>query len=249
MDEVARLSGAGGENVPGPVARAREGACLVSVRTAILDRVRHAQRTGRIPVATGVAVAQPVRAAGSDSSASDAGPKPCATNEYVERFRAELAALGVESFVESSADEVHARVKAIVGGRSVLAWDARQLPYDVDRVLAGAARGSSQRDAQAAAQIGVTGCDAAIAETGSLVLLSGGGKPRTASLLPPIHLAIVRETDLRGSIGEFFSERALDIADAACCTIVTGPSRTADIELTLTLGVHGPGQVIVVIGP
>ena len=140
-------------------------------------------------------------------------------------------------------------MNAIVSARSVLAWDARQLPYDVDRVLVGAARGSSPRDLQAAAQIGVTGCDAAIAETGSLVLLSGEGKPRTASLLPPIHLAIVSEADLRDTMDEFFRERAADIAGAACCTVVTGPSRTADIELTLTLGVHGPGQVIVIVGP
>jgi len=50
-------------------------------------------------------------------------------------------------------------------------------------------------------------------------------------------------------MGEFFRERAADIAASACCTFVTGPSRTADIELTLTLGVHGPGRVIVVVGP
>jgi L-lactate dehydrogenase complex protein LldG len=50
-------------------------------------------------------------------------------------------------------------------------------------------------------------------------------------------------------MGEFFRERAADIAAAANCTFVTGPSRTADIELTLTLGVHGPGRVVVIVGP
>ena len=102
---------------------------------------------------------------------------------------------------------------------------------------------------QAAAEIGVTGCDAAIAETGSIVLLSGPGKSRSASLLPPVHLAVVRRNELRFSMGEFFKEFAGAMAAAACCTFVTGPSRTADIELTLTLGVHGPGKVIVVMGP
>jgi len=242
------------------VARAPEKACFVSVRTAILDRVRHAQRTAKMPTATtvGAELARPSATArpgatqqgGAALSGPPArGPERPAPRQLVERFRAELAALGVETFVESSPDEVRARVNAIVGARSVLAWDARQLPYDVDRVLVGAARGSSPRDLQAAAEIGVTGCDAAIAETGSLVLLSGEGKPRTASLLPPIHLAIVSEADLRDTMDEFFRERAADIAGAACCTVVTGPSRTADIELTLTLGVHGPGQVIVIVGP
>ena len=219
----------------------------MSARTAILDRVRHAQRTGRIPVQQGEAVQQGGAAL---SGPPTRGPeRPAPPPPLIERFRGELAALGVESFVESSPDAVRERVKAIVGTRRVLAWDARHLPYDIDRVFIGPARGSNTRDVQAAAEIGVTGCDAAIAETGSLVLLSGEGKARTASLLPPVHLAIVRETDLRGTMAEFFRERAADIAGAACCTFVTGPSRTADIELTLTVGVHGPGQVIVVIGP
>jgi L-lactate dehydrogenase complex protein LldG len=202
-------------------------------RTAILDRVRRAQRTGRIPSAI-------VR------GGAISGPPPMSV---LTRFLDELCALGVASHLENSVEAVRARVTEIVAGRAVLAWDARHLPYDLATLLPNAATGASSRAAQAAADIGVTGCDAAIAETGSLALLSGEGKPRTASLLPPVHLAIVKRADVRATMGDFFRERAMDITAAACCTFVTGPSRTADIELTLTLGVHGPGEVIVVIGP
>ena len=64
-----------------------------------------------------------------------------------------------------------------------------------------------------------------------------------------MHLAVVRRQDLFFGMGEFFARHDARIAGEAACTFVTGPSRTADIELTLTLGVHGPGRVVVVVGP
>jgi L-lactate dehydrogenase complex protein LldG len=207
---------------------------MSDARSVILQRVRQAQRTARIPTAS------------SHHAGAEQARPPQA--DLLARFLAELTALGVTHHVESSADAVRARVREIVGNRSVLAWDADRLPYDVGSVVSGAATGASPRDMQASAEIGVTGCDAAVAETGSLVMLSGPGKPRAASLLPPVHLCVVRLDDLGPSMGELFARRARDIADAACCTFITGPSRTADIELTLTLGVHGPGKVVVVVG-
>jgi len=220
---------------------------MSAARTAILDRVRAAQRTALIPGASdaGRVLSDPARSAAEPG----AGRVLLDPAKLLAKFLAELTALGVDSYVEFSAADVRERLRAIVGGKSVLAWGAGELPYDAGSVTADAAIGASARDVQAAAEIGVTGCDAAIAETGSLVVLSGPGKPRTASLLPPIHACIVRRDDLQPSMGEFFARRADAIAAAACCTFITGPSRTADIELTLTLGVHGPGKVIVIVGP
>ena len=206
----------------------------MTAREAILSRVAAAQRTARIPSSP---PAPPIET-----------PRRTAT-ECLERFVEELAALGVECHVEGSPERVRERVRGLVEGQRVLAWDADRLPYAVDSVLAGAARGSSPREEQASAEIGVTGCDGAISETGSLVLLSGRGRARSVSLLPPVHLAVVRRQDLSFSMGEFFTRMAPRLGGEACCTFVTGPSRTADIELTLTLGVHGPGKVIVVVGP
>ena len=131
----------------------------------------------------------------------------------------------------------------------MLAWNPDQLPYGAGALVAGAALGSSPRDEQANAQVGVTGCHGAIAETGSLALLSKPGCSRAVSLLPPLHIAIVRPEDFFFGMGEFFEARKDQIAAASNCTFVTGPSRTADIELTLTIGVHGPARVVVILGP
>jgi L-lactate dehydrogenase complex protein LldG len=207
---------------------------MSDARARVLARLRAAQRTARLPEArTSWRYTTPFRSA----------------EECLARFLQELSSLSVESHVASSPEEVRARVAAALAGRRVLSWDPERLPYELGPLVVGALRGSSPREEQARAEVGLTACEAAIAETGSLALLSAPGQSRTVSLLPPLHVAVVRRADLFFSMGEFLRERADRIATAANCTFVTGPSRTADIELTLTLGVHGPGAVIVVVGP
>jgi len=88
---------------------------------------------------------------------------------------------------------------------------------------------------------GITGALLGIAESGSLVLVGGEGRPLTASLLPDIHIAILWESDLVPTLAEALSRPEILAASAA--VIITGPSRTADIEMTLTIGVHGPKEV------
>jgi L-lactate dehydrogenase complex protein LldG len=88
----------------------------------------------------------------------------------------------------------------------------------------------------AACELGVTGVDAALPETGTLQLLSSPERPRVVSLLPRVHLAIFTPAVLRGDLHQAFASAK----DAGYSVFVTGPSRTSDIELTLTLGVHGP---------
>ncbi|MCK5392628.1 MAG: lactate utilization protein [Deltaproteobacteria bacterium] len=103
----------------------------------------------------------------------------------------------------------------------------------------------------AKADIGITEVDYAIADTGTLVLLTDKNQPRSVSLLPPIHLAIVRPENLVRNINDLFiilKSRLPNTDDiSSCMTFITGPSRTADIELNLTLGVHGPKELYVVI--
>jgi L-lactate dehydrogenase complex protein LldG len=101
----------------------------------------------------------------------------------------------------------------------------------------------------AEAELGLTGADLAVAETGSLVLLSGAGRPRSTSLLPPCHVAVFD----RGALVESLTQAGVFLEAwngdgrpgwrGGVINVITGPSRTADIELTLTRGVHGPKEV------
>jgi L-lactate dehydrogenase complex protein LldG len=206
---------------------------MSDARDAILERVRSARRTGVLP------------------SLEDGPPAPrfpaLDPSALLQRFRDELGALGVESHVEATPQAVRSRVASLVEGRRVLSWDPERLPYEV--VVPGASYGRDAREVQEEAELGLTGCLAAIAETGSLVLLSGPRRSRTVSLLPPVHVALVPSGVIVGDLAAVFAGHAEALRESACCTLVTGPSRTADIELTLTLGVHGPGRVIVVVGP
>ena len=106
-------------------------------------------------------------------------------------------------------------------------------------------RPSDDGDALFEAAVGVTDVDAAIAESGSLVV-STNGRIRNAWITPPVHVAIVRESQLLPDLVDLFELRP-DSLDAASTTIITGPSKTADIEGVLVTGVHGPGEVVIVL--
>ena len=85
-----------------------------------------------------------------------------------------------------------------------------------------------------------------IADTGSLVFLSSH-EPRAASLLPAVHVASVREDRIRPTLADVFAELGPNLPSGVA--VVTGPSRSADIEQILAVGVHGPGAVHVVLLP
>ncbi|MFY9234606.1 MAG: lactate utilization protein [Fimbriimonadaceae bacterium] len=91
------------------------------------------------------------------------------------------------------------------------------------------------------AEIGLTAADLAIAESGSILLSAGPGRARLASLAPPIHIALVRSSNIVATL-----EEALERMSDRTSVLVTGPSRTADIEGILIRGIHGPGELWVV---
>ncbi len=126
-------------------------------------------------------------------------------------------------------------------GSPVLEWDEH--PGTVRKV----------RDVLDRAGIGLTGVDLAVAESGSLLLMSGPGKGRLVSCLPVVHVALLRPGQLLDTWDEAgvlleVLHRQDPFADSqGSITFITGPSRTADIEFSLTRGVHGPREVHVIV--
>ena len=94
-------------------------------------------------------------------------------------------------------------------------------------------------------EVCITYVDCAIAESGSLVV-STNGRLRNAWITPPIHIAIVRAAHILPDLVDLLESRP-DAIDAASTTIITGPSKTADIEGVLVTGVHGPAAVEIVL--
>lgn len=185
--------------------------------------------------------------------------------EALERFKEEFERIngifhrvrGIEEVPRVVGDIARER-----GAREVVTWSPCELGIDLrpcleprglrvavpppDRLEDAERR---YREAAARAQIGVTGADFVLAETGTLILISGSGRPRSASLLPESHVAVFgRERLLEtleqvGVMLEALHARPTDVMTGGAITFITGPSRTADIELTLTRGVHGPREV------
>jgi L-lactate dehydrogenase complex protein LldG len=104
------------------------------------------------------------------------------------------------------------------------------------------------RELLARADLGLSGVDYVIAETGTLVLMARAGQMRGVSLLPPVHVAVARTSQVIATLADYLLLAQAAGADpqqylTSCVSFVTGPSRTGDIELKLTVGVHGPGEL------
>ena len=108
------------------------------------------------------------------------------------------------------------------------------------------------RDMLTRADMGLSGVDCALAETGTLALAAKPGQMRGVSLLPPVHVAVMRSTQLVERMEDYLAILQADDEDVqrtltSCISFITGPSRTADIELSLTIGVHGPVELHLII--
>jgi L-lactate dehydrogenase complex protein LldF len=187
---------------------------------------------------------EPPKERGDNQAASPlhspaAPPSPAGPSD-LERFLEEARARGCQVTLCTS-DELPGRLCAFFAQRgisTVFAWEAPHLPPGLPEALRNAGiRIAHEPDPEV--PMGLTGCQAGIAETGALALPGGPGCPLSASLLPEAHVAILNAQDIYPDLTAFF--RAL--GPTPSLALVSGPSRTADIEMSLTIGVHGPKEV------
>jgi L-lactate dehydrogenase complex protein LldG len=173
---------------------------------------------------------------------------PGAGAERVRLFAERFEALAGKAHVVGSAAEAGAKAREIVAGRSVVAVEhevvraAGVMEWDGD-VRHGFATGEELRRACAECAVGITSTSYALADTGTLVTMAGPGEPRLASLLPPVHVALVPAGVILAGIEELLLRVPEPDEGTSSMVFITGPSRTADIEQILVRGVHGPGEI------
>jgi L-lactate utilization protein LutC/ferredoxin len=172
-------------------------------------------------------------------------------DERLEKLQLELEALGAR-YIQCARAELAEKVLELLREREedqeILAWDGASLPEGLVKGLEKAGIRLSQPTAENAMQaahirVGLTGAIAAAAETGSLAIPGGAGRPLAASLLPEVHIVLLEKGTVMVGLDELL--RLPEMTQSAAAVLVSGPSRTADIEMTLTIGVHGPGELIV----
>lgn len=175
-------------------------------------------------------------------------PSPVEPPSVLDVFCSELARLGASVQVSSSA-QIQEKILQLLremGVNTLQSWksnlplglveglqrEGMQVVYDPDPII----------------KVGLTGALCGVADTGSLLLTTSAGQAATASLLPEVHLAIVDASQIYPDLSSVMQKQSpvyQEILNSPSAFLISGPSRTADIEMTLTIGVHGPRELYV----
>jgi L-lactate dehydrogenase complex protein LldG len=225
-------------------------------RDSTLERIRKSLKSAHLPAAREAIPPRPWPAIQPELGLA----------ALADSFTREATALGVTVYrpeTQVRATEVVLAVLHESGGNEILAWADAELPV---RGLGEAIRAAGfiildptvprdpapHREKLAElgrAVVGVTGALGGLADTGTLALLTGPARSRMASLLPPIHVALLPLSRIYSTMAAFFAIQSHVVGSGSNLVFITGPSRTADIELTLTIGVHGPKALHIVLIP
>lgn len=215
---------------------------MTDARTAILDRLRASGDSGPLPTL--------------DTAVLERRQWPPA--ERVIRLRKGMEAVHTE-FLEATPADWPAVVRAFcereglknllygpdseAGAALAAAWGPggpQLMPYD--RPVE-----AFKQELFGNVDAGFTGTVGGVAETGGLLLMPGPAEPRLMSLVPPVHIALLRASTIQDSFWSAVKALGWGRALPPNALMISGPSKTADIEQTLAYGVHGPKRLIVVL--
>lgn len=226
----------------------------MTTREETLTRIRQSLRMGLLPEAS--------------DRLERSEPLPAVDHAtLLESFVREAQAAGVEVYQPATADQAAETLMDLVkqAGQQAMTWADEDLPIKnirellfragVTRHVPDLARDPVMRRQQwqnlDAVRVGITGALGGLADTGSLIVTSGRQRARAASLLPETHIALLPNDRLYPTMQAFFAAPAAQklTGDSSNLVFITGPSRTADIEMIITRGVHGPKRLYVILLP
>ncbi len=180
-------------------------------------------------------------------------------DDLTAKFKAALERVGGRVYVAKSAAEAREQLARILREANAkrVVWQDTPAVRALEPETLGAewefvrapADGRSLRETVNAPDAGLTGADFALAETGTLVIQSRPDQPRLLSALPAVHIAVIRAGQIVPGFADLVPQLRQAVRETSNVTLVTGPSRTGDIEQTITIGAHGPRQVHVILLP
>lgn len=211
---------------------------FMSSKNNILNRLRKAQQpfTDILPIET------PRKMVNLDEAS---------LADLAGRFTLEAEKLSCYVYrAEDEQDALKQLLGLLEGSKEALAWDDDKLPFPIKDALFEKNIAIASHD-NTFVNVGITGVDAGLAGTGSLVVSSGQGKFRTASLLPDKHIALMRTSQILPDFETWIQHQRDSglgaFKDSSNTVIITGPSKTADIAQELIKGAHGPRQVHIIL--
>ena len=175
-------------------------------------------------------------------------PSAMSRDVLVENFRNNLESVGGHCTVVSNESEAADHVSKVIENsvaKRIAISDSELVKRVVDRGDGIEIVENAPAEYLFDCDLGITSAQWAIAETGTLVLESDKESHRLTSLVPPVHLCVLKADNIRQTMGEILELVSTEMSRTV--TFITGASRTSDIELTLAIGVHGPGELHVIV--
>ncbi len=227
-------------------------------RELFMNRVRKAVHAGN---EAGKKFPLPSRGKLGYQGIGDASNSPTTSQAAIQKFCTELANAGGTGYfaenLESARQTIlsilqrHAAKNVVLGNGG---WVSRLglgdwlSNHGIESATVGEFGDRNGKDLFFAANVGISNVHRLIAETGTVVMATAPHEPRSLSLLPPVHIALADRSQILADLFDLFDLFCPSSqVPPSCLSLITGPSKTGDIELRLVTGVHGPGEVHVIV--